>query len=499
MIKSNDELSDTNQHRSQLENEVFNLRKRDIFNSQEIENLKNREAQHLIQWNLLMAEKDSEITSLAHQMDQAELDLLAESEDGLAEISRNINTTSQQIKACRSCGDSVASKLEDISHQLASLTNILVGDTEDDNSSHCSVLRALAAEQDESSSEEQLETYLEGPGHPSHYREKSVMRELRTPDPPVESDGGDGDGWPRTHHTPPTDIHGRSRLEEQQRWGTTSIMIERDSKQMITNIIRLDNGSQPAVIFSKAPEFATELHCEIEAVSGENSDASSRISEENNCVVGRLSSLTSPVDLNDVKDVTTQTEQTQLADLNWETEAGNRDQELKDYIDCVEDLRHDMRRKDKELALAETELLDVCKKLEEAKIKNDEQLAEVCLLSRRVDQLQRRKESDVRITEGQPASFIIKDLQSQVQQLNEKNVKKDSLIKKLAETVIRTPEISIYVVVDNLQKSTVKPSDRRIDFDMETLCSFLEKRKTSLSEPGHTVPVSFSERMKTRL
>ena len=128
-------------------------------------------------------------------------------------------------------------------------------------------------------------------------------------------------------------------------------------------------------------------------------------------------------------------------------------------------------------------------------------MAEICLLSRRVDQLQRRKESDgsVRISEGQPASFIIKDLQSQVQQLNEKNIKKDSLIKKLAETVIRTPEISIYVVVDNLQKSTVKPSDRRIDFDMETLCSFLEKRKTSLSEPGHSGPVSFSERMKTRL
>ena len=150
-------------------------------------------------------------------------------------------------------------------------------------------------------------------------------------------------------------------------------MIERDSKQMITNIIRLDNGSQPAVIFSKAPEFATELHCEIEAVSGDNSDASSRISDENNCVVERLSSLTSPEDLNDVKDVTTQTEQTQLADLNWETET-DRDQELNDYIDCVEDLRHAMRRKDKELALAEKELLDVCKKLEEAKIKNDEQV-----------------------------------------------------------------------------------------------------------------------------
>ena len=157
-------------------------------------------------------------------------------------------------------------------------------------------------------------------------------------------------------------------------------MIERDSKQMITNIIRLDNGSQPDVIFSKAPEFATELHCEIEAVSGDNSDAaSSRISEENICVVGRLSSLTSPVDLNDVKDVTTQTEPTQLADLNLETEGGegegaDRDQELNNYIDCVEDLRHGMRRKDKELALAQKELMDVCKKLEEAKIKNEEQV-----------------------------------------------------------------------------------------------------------------------------
>lgn len=154
-------------------------------------------------------------------------------------------------------------------------------------------------------------------------------------------------------------------------------MIERDSKQMITNIIRLDNGSQPAVIFSKPPEFATELHCEIEAVSGDNSDASSRISEENNCVVGRLSSLPSPVDLNDAKDVTTQTEPTELANLNWETEGGSdreREQELNDYIDCVEDLKHEVRMKDRELGLAEKELLDVCKKLEEAKIKNDEQV-----------------------------------------------------------------------------------------------------------------------------
>ena len=106
--------------------------------------------------------------------------------------------SSTLCQACRSCGDSVASKLEDISHQLASLTNILVGEGEDDNSSHCSVLRALAAEQDESSSEEQWETYLEGPGHPSHYREKSVMRELGSA-PPSGGGEGHGEGQTTTH------------------------------------------------------------------------------------------------------------------------------------------------------------------------------------------------------------------------------------------------------------------------------------------------------------
>ena len=61
--------------------------------------MKNREAQHLIQWNLLMAEKESELSSLAaHQMDLAELDLLAESECGLAELTRDINNTTQQVK-----------------------------------------------------------------------------------------------------------------------------------------------------------------------------------------------------------------------------------------------------------------------------------------------------------------------------------------------------------------------------------------------------------------
>ena len=54
--------------------------------------------------------------------------------------------------------------------------------------------------------------------------------------------------------------------------------------------------------------------------------------------------------------------------------------ELNDYKERVNDMRLSMTRKDKELALAEEELIDVCKKLEEAKIKNDEQVGFVLLI-----------------------------------------------------------------------------------------------------------------------
>ena len=136
------------------------------------------------------------------------------------------------------------------------------------------------------------------------------------------------------------------------------------------------------------------------------------------------------------------------------------------------------------------------------------QMTEICLLSRRVDQLQhqRSKESSSVVTSGK-SSFIIKDLQGQVQQLEERNVKKDSLIKKLAEEIIRNPGVSVHQVVATLTSGTVKPSDRRIDFDMESLTRFLEKRRTSVGPEKTPVPtnepsvlcVSFTERIRTRM
>ena len=101
------------------------------------------------------------------------------------------------------------------------------------------------------------------------------------------------------------------------------------------------------------------------------------------------------------------------------------------------------------------------------------QTSEIRLLSRRIDQLQRSQETvRTAATAGTTgsSSFIIRDLQCQIQTLQEKNCKKDSLIKKCAETILRSQEMNIFSVVDTLRRTTVKPSDRRIDFDIDTLC-----------------------------
>jgi len=441
LIRNNDELTDTAQHRSQLQNEVFSLQKLHRRDSRELSCLEHREAQTCLQWNLAMADKDGEIAVLSNQiqtltrdlaLDQAELDLLAESEGGLMELSKNINITTEQAKTCGTCGDSVSSRLEGISSQLSALTRVVLGlDTP-----------------------EEEESYRPGTGHPEHinirhlpdFRAKSVMRELEcgvseSTEEDVEiSVGEDDQDSSRSPSRSPSD----SLTELDIRGGfSTSIMIERNSQDEITNIFRRDNSASPDAIFSRDTCYASPA---------------------------RVTCL-------EVSHVSTQTEPEPEVSCD-KCDLGNR------------------------------RLAEMCIKLEEAKIKNDEQMTEICLLSRRVDQLQhqRTKESSSVVTSGK-SSFIIKDLQGQVQQLEERNVKKDSLIKKMAEEIIRNPGVSVHQVVATLTSGIVKPSDRRIDFDMESLTRFLERRRTSVGPEKTPVPttepsvlcVSFTERIRTRM
>ena len=192
------------------------------------------------------------------------------------------------------------------------------------------------------------------------------------------------------------DIHGRGRFKEQQRWGTTSIMIERDSKRVITSIIRTDNEEPPAVIFTKTPEYTSQAHCEIQAISNYN-DSDNETSycpfsvvtyhnyHPKNAIDNDSLSSSNVTKENPVAiDGCTQTESsiTALPDTNglYDNNCNKGAKELDDYKERVTDMKLSMMRKDKELALAEEELIDVCKKLEEAKIKNDEQVMFVLLI-----------------------------------------------------------------------------------------------------------------------
>ena len=133
-MASNDELTKTDQIKSHLQNQqvalqvIFkrmtnisarraaadtiiciitpaHLQKQANTNLKEIEMLKKREEQNIIQWNLMMADKEADIATLKEQIktfnrivDQRELDVLAESEGSLLELSRDISLTTQQIK-----------------------------------------------------------------------------------------------------------------------------------------------------------------------------------------------------------------------------------------------------------------------------------------------------------------------------------------------------------------------------------------------------------------
>ena len=186
------------------------------------------------------------------------------------------------------------------------------------------------------------------------------------------------------------DIQGRGRFKEQQRWGTTSIMIERDCKEVITSIIRSDNEEPPAIIFTKRPEFTSQVHCEIQALSKDNDSDNEttycpfsavtyhNYRPENAVDNDNVSSFNLTIENHEAIDDSTQTDSniTAMPDLNGlsDNNCNKGAKELNDYKERVNDMRISMTRKDKELALAEEELIDVCKKLEEAKIKNDEQV-----------------------------------------------------------------------------------------------------------------------------
>lgn len=479
--------------------------------------LARREDQTALSWNLLLGEKEDTIQilqeQLGHKLDvdskeelykeeldkeeqaglKEELDALAREEAGLNNLLFSITDALSTVQGCPPCSPA-AGQLEEAIAQLAVLTALLGGDRlNEDKLSYRSSLEkeeslptpsSSSSTSSTSSSRSSLEREarsLSPASLCSQDREWSYSvsyisstNNLQQNEEDAESCYYSYPGPSPGPSSPLPDPHLGLR-----RQGSTSILLERNlDTGDIISIVRLDSQQPPAILYSK--ELDSEAICDYvdeSEVTYHNYTAVER--REESCQTEEEEKVLRLEGATQTKVVASKEESAQTEELE--------DKE-------VDKVRR--RRESRELALtlAQQELACVIEQLEAAQEKGAEQVAEIELLGRRVDQLQRRRGSlkaEAEATSNRPTTFIIKDMQSQVQELEEKNIKKDSLIKKLAETVVKSPGLSVHAVIDSLRTATVKPSDRRIDFDIDTLLSFLERRKLSSSSSSSSLS-SFS-------
>jgi len=141
----------------------------------------------------------------------------------------------------------------------------------------------------------------------------------------------------------------------------------------------------------------------------------------------------------------------------------------------VATLETEISEKEARVATLENRINELQLNIANSQQTTQDQSLEIRLLGRQIDQLQRDSDNSKRVGEVEGRRFIIRDLQGQVQNLQEKNIKKNSLIRKMAEVLSSKPDTR--AVVQTIRESTVKPSDRRIDFDIDSVCSFIQRRR----------------------
>lgn len=530
--------------RKRLHEQVDQLREQVGEQLALVASLARREDQSALSWNLLLNEREDTITSLQEQLRlvqkfdfdnkefdldnkelnldnkeelirhdmnslameeqaglKAELDALAKEETSLNNLLFSITDALSTVQGCPPCSPAAA-QLEEAVAQLAILTVLLGGDTEGLSSSRShedrlsyrsslekeELLPTPGSSSATSSSRSSLERDGEEEGRSlspaslcSQDREWSYSVSYIASSHQENEEDAESCYFSYPGPSPGPSSPLPSPILGLRRQGSTSILLERSSDTGdITSIVRLDSQQPPAILYSKQLDSETVIdenaeYVEESEVTYHNYTAVEKREKgsqtESEKVTLKMEGSTQTSLVKDVKEGSAQTEE---------------------QVEVAEVRR---RRESRELALslAQQELADVVGKLEAAQERGAEQVAEIELLGRRVDQLQRRRGSLKTEAEAsnRPTTFIIKDMQSQVQELEEKNVKKDSLIKKLAETVVKSQGISVHAVIDSLRTATVKPSDRRIDFDIDTLLSFLERRKLSSSSSSSSLS-SFS-------
>merc|ERR1719412_2459171 len=121
----------------------------------EVEQLKQQEEKHMVQWNQLFAEKDSQILELQDKLDgllqprmnsarsREELEAIADSEGGLVAVTKQLKNISALLMDCSHCQKEPFKELKETVQELETLSSIICSGTLNPSLKKLSSLRRL--------------------------------------------------------------------------------------------------------------------------------------------------------------------------------------------------------------------------------------------------------------------------------------------------------------------------------------------------------------------
>jgi len=152
---SNQQLTECDQHSGKLRDELDRAKIMIENRVGEVEQLKQQDEQHMVQWNQLLAEKDSQILELQDKLDsllqprmnsarsREELEAIADSEGGLVAVTKQLKNISALLMDCSHCQKEPFKELKETVQELETLSSIICGGTSNPSLKKLSSLRRL--------------------------------------------------------------------------------------------------------------------------------------------------------------------------------------------------------------------------------------------------------------------------------------------------------------------------------------------------------------------
>jgi len=152
---SNQQLTECDQHSGKLRDELDRAKILIENRVAELEQCKQQEENQMVQWNQLLAEKDSQILELQDKLDgllqprmnsarsREELEAIADSEGGLVAVTKQLKNISALLMDCSRCQKEPFKELKETVQELETLSSIICCGTQNPSLKKLSSLRRL--------------------------------------------------------------------------------------------------------------------------------------------------------------------------------------------------------------------------------------------------------------------------------------------------------------------------------------------------------------------